>query len=214
MSQTAGEVHQKYTIVTFDLAVAKKAYSIVWQNPQQFNNVMVQLGMFHTTCGFLAAFRKQMGSSGLEEIFIESGIYASGSIAKVMSGKHYNRAMRVRKIMLEALEQKLMKKYEDMGNILLKSEAKDVMECLAKDPSEQTLKEVLQDEDSQEMTSMYDAFKDQVIRGEHGKTPQFWIGYMDKVILILICCSLHVVFIELAEITSRSRESIASWFGH
>ena len=79
--------------------------------------------------------------------------------------------MRVHKITLEALEQKLVKKYEDMGNILLKSEAKDVMECLAKNPIEQT-RAVLQDEDSQEMTSMYDAFKDQVVRGEIGKTPQ------------------------------------------
>lgn len=42
VSQEASrEVHQPYTVVTFDLAVAKKAYSLVWQNPVVFSNVIV-----------------------------------------------------------------------------------------------------------------------------------------------------------------------------
>lgn len=49
-----------------------------------------------------------MAGSDFEEVLIESGICASGSIAKVMSGKHYNRALRVHKIMMEALQKLLL----------------------------------------------------------------------------------------------------------
>ena len=39
--QASREVHQQYTVVTFDLAVAKKSYSLVWQSPEEFNDVIV-----------------------------------------------------------------------------------------------------------------------------------------------------------------------------
>ena len=42
--QASREVHQQYTVVTFDLAVAKKAYSLVWQSPEEFSGVIVRIG--------------------------------------------------------------------------------------------------------------------------------------------------------------------------
>ena len=45
-----------------------------------------------------------MKGSGFEDIVIEAGVCASGYLQKVMSGKHYNRALRVHKMVLEALE--------------------------------------------------------------------------------------------------------------
>lgn len=42
------DLGQPYTFVTFDLAVAKKAYDIVWQNPQHYKTVIIHLGVFHT----------------------------------------------------------------------------------------------------------------------------------------------------------------------
>ena len=102
-SQAASlQVGQQYCIVTFDLAVAKKAYSLVWQQPD-FKNVIVRLGVFHTICSIFGALGKKMKGSGLSEIVIEAGVCASGSLDKVMSGKHFNRALRVHKVTLEAL---------------------------------------------------------------------------------------------------------------
>ena len=97
-SQAASlQVGQQYCIVTFDLAVAKKAYSLVWQQPD-FKNVIVRMGVFHTICSILGALGKKRKGSGLSEIVIEAGVCASGSLDKVMSGKHFNRALRVRGI--------------------------------------------------------------------------------------------------------------------
>ena len=49
-----------------------------------------------------------MKGSGLAEIVIEAGACASWSLDKVMAGKHFNRALRVHKVTLEALERLLI----------------------------------------------------------------------------------------------------------
>lgn len=58
--------------------------------------------------------------SGFEEILIDSGICASGSVGKVIHGKHYNRALRVHKLVFQVLERLLLKafvsKYPNIKN--------------------------------------------------------------------------------------------------
>jgi len=52
-----------------------------------------------------------MTGSGLEEIVLESGICSSGSIDQVLSGKHYNRALRVHQLMAVVLDELLLDKF-------------------------------------------------------------------------------------------------------
>ena len=82
--EASRKVGQQYTIVTFDLAVAKKAYSIAWQNPDRFSNVIVRMDVFHTICSLFGALGSKMKGSGLSEILIESVVCASGSLDKVV----------------------------------------------------------------------------------------------------------------------------------
>lgn len=49
------EVGQSTTIVTFDLAVAKKAYNIIWKHNNTFRDVFVHL-VFHTILSYLSAW--------------------------------------------------------------------------------------------------------------------------------------------------------------
>ena len=126
-----------------------------------------------------------MSGSGFEYMLSESGICASGSISKVMSGKHYNRAMRIHKTMLEALERLLLQCFESTVTSLWKGRARDMMERLAREPNKELLDEVLADEDSAAVIQQYNHFKDEIRRAEHGKTAKFWITYMDKALLIL-----------------------------
>ena len=60
-------------------------------------------GVFHIACTFLAVIGKRFGDAGLEDLIVEAEIVASGSVKKVLEGKHYNRAMRMHKIVYEAL---------------------------------------------------------------------------------------------------------------
>ena len=73
-----------------------------------------------------------MIGSGFEEIVIDSGICASGSIEQVMKGKHYNRALRTHNILLEDLERLLFEVFENhaqCGNTIqsVKCEMKDIL---------------------------------------------------------------------------------------
>ena len=45
-----------------------------------------------------------MADSGLEDIWLESGVYGSSVVSKITHGVHYNRAVRAHKVMLEALK--------------------------------------------------------------------------------------------------------------
>lgn len=61
------------------------------------------MGAFQVACVFLAIIGKCFGDAGLWDLLIESRIIGSGSVNGVLGGKHYNRALRTHKIILEAL---------------------------------------------------------------------------------------------------------------
>ncbi|GFO22423.1 hypothetical protein PoB_004892800 [Plakobranchus ocellatus] len=101
------ETGQQLTFVTFDLTVAKKAYALVWQQAESYKHVFIHLGVFHTMMSHLGALGKLMKGSGLEEVLVESGLCASGSLDRVFAGKQYSRVMRFHTHVLKALERLL-----------------------------------------------------------------------------------------------------------
>ena len=169
--------------MTGDLAVAKKAYVIVWQN-ERFQNVVVRLGMFHFLCSYMAALGKLVRGSGLGDIIVQSGICASGSIEAVLAGKHYNRALRVHKAVLESLQRLLLKSFLSES-----TEAADLFQQLSDDlqlcRDRHQLEAILRNPSVVLLFNLYTSFKDSIISGERGKTPQFWLQYAEKVWLIL-----------------------------
>ena len=56
-------VNQNYTIVTFDMALAMKAYQIIWQSSQHFKNAIIQTGVFHTICSYSGVLGKILRGS-------------------------------------------------------------------------------------------------------------------------------------------------------
>ena len=51
-----------------------------------------------------------------QNFLIESGVCASISLEKVMSGKHFNRALRIQKLTKEALERLLLCKFKETAD--------------------------------------------------------------------------------------------------
>ena len=136
--QASREVHQQYTVVTFDLAVAKKAYFLVWHRPEEFSDVIERMGSFHLTCALMGALGKKMRCIALEEVLIESGI-SSGSIEQVLTGKHYNRALRVHNVVYEAMERILLQVYESLHGCLFDEQGVTTLNHLAKNPCKDNL---------------------------------------------------------------------------
>lgn len=160
ISQQATEkLNQKFTLVTFDMAAAIKAYNVIWQS-NNFQNVVVNIGAFHTICSYLGCLGKIMAGSGYEDILVASEICASGSINKVMSGKHYNRAISIHKTMMESLERLLFTVYADNHPENLPDKVGwERFKCLAENPNNSNLKLVNNNESCKTFLSQYEKFK-------------------------------------------------------
>ena len=94
---------QHDTVITFDLAIYIKAKQIQMKFPEEFSDTVIRLGGFHIALNFLSLLGKKFHSSGLEDLLIESGVYAAGTTSVLMKGKSYNRGIRAHKLVMEAL---------------------------------------------------------------------------------------------------------------
>ena len=72
-----------------------KALEIIWNEKEKYRDFIVQIGVFHTISAYFNILGKKMDGSGFNEVLFESSICTSGSINRVMKGKHYNRALRI-----------------------------------------------------------------------------------------------------------------------
>ena len=70
------------------------------------------MGGFHLLMMLLGIIGHRFGDAGLEELGVESDVVAGGSIEKVLSGKNYNRAIRMHKILYQAFMRLLMNAFE------------------------------------------------------------------------------------------------------
>ena len=55
-------------------------------------------------CSYMGALGKMVTVSGFEDFVVDAGICASVSVDQVLSGKHYNRGLRVCQLLLDALK--------------------------------------------------------------------------------------------------------------
>ena len=91
-----------------------------------------------------------------------------------MKGSHYSRAWLVHNTVFEAIERLRMLRFFGELNIQLPSQLAE----LVAEPDMFT-EEIV---DSRVLfIQQYEDFKDQVRRGVYGKTPQYWLQYMDLI---------------------------------
>ena len=77
-------LQQSTAVITFDLAIYSKAKEIHWRYPEEFQNLVIHLGGFHIALNYLASIGKMFQERGLEDVFIESGLYGSSSTMAVL----------------------------------------------------------------------------------------------------------------------------------
>ena len=90
-------------VCVFDQALYAEACEVVWKNPDNCHPIVLRMGVFHTICTMLAVIGKRFGDAGLRYLSVEYGVIADGSIAGVLDGKKYNKAIRLHKLVYEAL---------------------------------------------------------------------------------------------------------------
>lgn len=67
-----------------------------------FKNISLRMGVFHTTCTFMARIGKLFADAGLRDLCVEAGVIADVSISGVIDGHRYNRTVRLHKLLYDA----------------------------------------------------------------------------------------------------------------
>ena len=94
----SASIGQQDAVITFDLAIYMKAKQIQWKASPEFENAVIRMGGFHIAINFLSVIGKIYAESGLEDLLVESGVYAAGSTSALLAGKQYNRGVRAHKL--------------------------------------------------------------------------------------------------------------------
>ena len=87
------ECGSKFTIVSYDLAIAKIAKQIQCTDYPEFENVFIQFGQFHTEANVFSSLGKLIEGSGGPYLLTEANVVAIGSMKRFLKGKMYNRAL-------------------------------------------------------------------------------------------------------------------------
>ena len=112
--KVADGMKQKYAIVTYDLAVAQKAYAIQSLKAPAFDRLIILLGNFHLEMAFFGALGTYLADSGIENLLTEVSVLAEGSLAGFMKGKFYNRCTRIHQILAAVMERASFERYMDL----------------------------------------------------------------------------------------------------
>ena len=85
--EVARRLQQDDSVITFDLAIYMKARQIQLKFPDAFKNTVIRMGGFHIALNYLSLLGKKYANSGLEDLLIESGVYAAGTTSVLMLGE-------------------------------------------------------------------------------------------------------------------------------
>ena len=129
------------------------------------------MGDFHAVMAFFGVIGCFVSGSGLKDILFQAGLCSSGSIAGLLSGKHYNRNWLLHEAFSEALERLFEEQY-----------IPEVPEMLVRftesPPGTVDVDDLLSDATVKAYIEHYNQQLNKCLNGEFGKTPQFWALYM------------------------------------
>lgn len=179
---------QTYTVVTFDQALYCRAKELVWLKNGEFDNVIIRLGGFHTVMNFLKAIGQHMESSGLKDVWIESGIYGENTASHIMNGHAYNKAVRAHKLTLEALWRILCPMFQEWASLNGKEPDNEITAAV-----EEVVNKVIQKDESvinsfnrlvEASSELLDLLKE-FDKIETAATFRYWRHYMEMVSVVL-----------------------------
>ena len=173
----ATECGKSSIAVSYDLAIAKMALRIQAKEAPLYDNILIAIGAFHIKLAFFNAIGKYVEESGVSYILTEKEVLAGGSTNAFLKGKNYNRCKRLHglfSVVMEMLHFESFLDQQDNKNEIvqiLKAEFKN----LKKWKEDGTITLALEVE---ETMVQYSNFTKDTEAGAHGKTAQFWMGYV------------------------------------
>ena len=206
--------HQEYTVVTYDLAVAKLAKQIQDAESPEFDKVFIMFGSFHTEMAFFGALGRIIEGSGGPYVLTEVNIVAAGSLNKYLKGKMYNRCRRGHILFSTALHSLHFQRFIQDNEFT--EETKAVLKQWVSSEDIDVIDPVLET-----LALKYSLYCDDTLRGVRGKTAQYWIIYCHLMDLFLLshgsmkCCDVdlytYVIHVISAIFYSTNHPNYARW---
>ena len=94
--------------ITVDVGAAEKYYKVIWNNPDEFEDVIIHLGDFHAFMHFFSNCGKFVTNSEFEEIVYQARMCSVGRIKLVLS---YNMCWRIHEVVAEAVSRLFQEQY-------------------------------------------------------------------------------------------------------
>lgn len=164
------------------LRLLKLLYKSNTDKPR-FDNLFIHVGAFHIMMAFFKAVGKFIDECGITNIMVNAEMLANGSVSSFIAGKHFNRCKRLHPIVSLALQTLHFEQFLHVEKVEVPEEMKkdltDFLNTTSDIPTLQTT-ELLQ------LFKKYDDFRQKTLRGEHGKTPQFYMMYSNLIDYYLI----------------------------
>ena len=124
------EKQMPFAFLVGDLPVYILIMELKCEHPDKYKSIIPFLGPFHTQCVMMAAMFKRYEGSELEEVLVQAGIVAAGSVNQALKGKHFRRGLRCIRLFYEALISKLL--IDNPPNLTAKTKEKL---CILRDTS-------------------------------------------------------------------------------
>ena len=175
-----------FIFCTCDQALYAKLYEVKWKEAI-YSSIFLRMGDFHSACNFCGTIGRQFWGSGLNELAVETGIVAEGSVNSVLEGRHYNRAIRFHKLVYEALLQLAWQqfilhyehKFPDSSQRL------DNVVSLFQQTTVDSNSDLLENADVKIITNLFLDYLQMLRDGQQGELQQFWMSYLDMVDVLL-----------------------------
>ena len=88
--------------VWLDMDLYKRAFKLAYLQPDNYaDKWILSPGQFHIALCALRCLGKTVEGSGLDELWVESGLYGTAVVSQILSGNHFSRAVRCHQITLQ-----------------------------------------------------------------------------------------------------------------
>ena len=83
--------------------VTNYSETVKYENRDKLVHILSLFDSFHIEMSFMSIIYKRLKESNIEDLPVETGIIAQGSVVQVLRGGHYNRATRLYKLFYETM---------------------------------------------------------------------------------------------------------------
>ena len=177
MKYFVADLKSKRGLSVFDQAFYARAMEVLWKQKERFKGLVVMMDGSHLLMTLLAIIGTRFGDAGLRDVAVDSEVIAEGSIDSVLSGKHYNRGVRLHKMIYEAITKLLLDDFEaslGANSSKMPSHLKTQLEQLKLNLCQEEIEHVLKSELAQQWEN---CFQEHValIKRNGSDLAKFWI---------------------------------------